>query len=442
MFEFNGRYDGSSFFKDGNRWGFFPSVSAGYNVAKEPFWAPLESVVNNFKLRASWGQLGNHDPELAGLYLERLPASTSSWLIGGSQPNIVNSPTVVSPNLSWETVTTTNIGLDASLFRNRLQVNFDWFNRTTTDMIGPVGALPLVLGSAAPRENVGELQTKGIELVLSWRGQIGEVNYEIGANLADNQTKIIKWNNPTNSLTTFREGQQLGDIWGYETVGYFESDAAVTAAATQTQFFPRWGPGDIQYADLDGDGDINIGENTSDNPGDRRIIGNSNPRYSYGINLKTSYKGLQLAVLFQGVGKRDIAFNENTNLMFGFRGNRWQNNVSQAHLDYWTPENTNAYFPKPYLNAQHKKNTRVQTKYLQDASYIRMKNIQLSYNFPKPVLDNLGLDSFKVFFSGENLITITNLFENFDPEALGGSWGSGKIYPLQKVISVGLNIGI
>jgi TonB-linked SusC/RagA family outer membrane protein len=442
LVEFNARYDGSSFFREGKRWGFFPSVSAGYNLAREDFWAPLENTIGMLKIRGSWGQLGNHDASLANLYQEFLPAGTTTWLLNNGRPVVIRSPGLVSPNLSWETVTSTNIGLDAALVDNRLEVAFDWFDRTTSNMIGPAEALPALLGANAPRENNAELQTRGWEAVLRWRGKFGEVDYTISANIGDNKTIVTRYNNPTNILSTFREGQVLGEIWGMETEGVFQSDAAAEGTADQSFFFPRWGAGDIQYRDLNGDGVIDYGENTSDNPGDRRIIGNNNPRYAYGTTLNLNYQGFNLMILVQGVAQRDIMFTRSTNLFWGFRGNQWQNSVHQPHLDFWTEENTDAYFPKPYMTGEHVKNTREQTRYLQNASYVRLKNIQLSYSLPSSLLNRIGLRSVQIFFSGENLLTFTNLFENFDPEGLGGGWGAGKTYPLQRVLSTGLNVGL
>lgn len=443
LFEFNARYDGSSFFREGNRWGFFPSASVGYNIAKEEFWSPLENTISMFKLRASWGQLGNHDPSLANLYQELLSSSTTSWLLNGSRPVIIRPPGLVSPNLTWETVTTLDIGLDAALIDNRLEVSFDWYDRTTSDMIGPAEALPALLGAAAPRENNAELRTRGWEAIVRWRGKIGgDVGYSISANLSDNKTTVLKYNNPTNILTTYREGQVLGEIWGMETVGFFESDAAAADAADQSFFFSRWGAGDIQYADLNGDGVIDYGENTADNPGDRTIIGNSTPRYAFGTTLGLNWKGLDLMVLVQGVAQRDIMFNTSTNLFWGFRGNQWQNTVAQPHLDFWTEDNPNAYFPKPYMTGEHVKNTRSQTRYLQNAAFVRLKNVQLSYTIPTALTSRVGIKNLQVYFSGENLLTFTDLFETFDPEALSGGWGQGKTYPLQRVLSFGLNVGL
>ncbi|MFV0248018.1 MAG: SusC/RagA family TonB-linked outer membrane protein [Tenacibaculum sp.] len=440
LVEFNGRYDGSSFFSKGRKWGFFPSASAGYNISREGFWKPLKSTVNYLKIRGSWGGLGNHDPSSEGRFNPPFNSFQSTWLIDGNLPFVVTPPGPVSPDLTWETVTTLDLGFDTRMFKNKLSLSFNWFKRDIKDMIGPVDQLPATFGTNPPQENNSEMSTKGLELSLNWKDHIGKFNYNIGFNIGDSKTIVTKYQNPTNSIGR-RVGQEIGEIWGFKTVGFFESEAAAAAAPSQSEIHGgTWGAGDVQYADLNGDNKITTGLNTVDDPGDRTIIGNSAPRYNYGINLGANYKGIELSIFMQGIGKRDLWIGGN--VFWGFVGNRWQNSVFTDHIDYWTPENTDAYFPKPYLNAEHKKNQRVQTKYLQNAAYMRVKSIQLSYTLPNQVLSRIGLTNLNFFMSGENLLTFTKLNKYIDPEATGGDWGAGKIYPLQKVISVGLNISL
>ncbi|MFV0483746.1 MAG: SusC/RagA family TonB-linked outer membrane protein [Bacteroidales bacterium] len=442
LFSFKMRADESSFFREGKRLGVFPSVSVGYLISEEDFWEPIRNTVDVLKFRGSWGQLGNHDPALANRYTELMNINISSYLINGEKPSTVALGSLISPSLTWETVTSMDFGLDAALLGNRLELTFDWFSRVTSDMIGPVAALPSVLGASAPQENNAELTTNGWELSMNWRDQIGAVSYRIGFNIGDNKTKVTKYNNPTGILTTYREGQVLGDIWGYETVGYFKEGETASDWHDQTFIHARWGEGDIKYADLNNDGIINTGSNTENDPGDRKIIGNNRARYNYGINLGAGWKGIDLSILLQGVAKRDYFFGSGTNLFWGFRGNKWQNTITSSSLDYWTEDNPDAYYPKPYLKGEHTKNTQTQTKYLQNAAYLRLKNIQLSYTFPSELVRKIGLSRAQIYFSGENLLTFTKLHENFDPEALGGSWGDGKIYPLQRVLSFGINLGL
>ncbi len=440
LFEANVRYDGSSYFKDGNRWGFFPSFSVGYNLAKEDYWAPLENTISFFKIRASWGSLGNHDWRLAAAYQELLGSGQSSWIINGQRAVFVSPPNLLSPDLTWETATTFDIGLDMTIFE-RLQINFDWYNRVTSDMVGPAKSLPATLGTSAPRENNAELSTKGWELVINWNGKIGEIDYSISGNLSDNQTTILEYENETGTLNDWFAGQKHGDIYGLTTVGLFQSDQEAQEAPDQSWISNTgWRAGDIQYADLDGNGRIDNGDWTTESLGDYSVIGNQTPRYTYGLDLSASYKGLRLSVLLQGVAKRDLMFSSSTNLFWGFRGNIWQNTIHKQALDYWSEDNRDAYFPRPYINSEHTKNTQRQTRYLQSGAYMRVKNIQLSYSFPQTLTSRWGLNSLQVYVSGENLLTFTKLQETFDPETVGGFFGGGKIYPLQRVLSAGLNV--
>lgn len=442
LFSFKLRADESSFFREGRRLGVFPSVSAGYLISEENFWSPIKHTLNILKLRGSWGQLGNHDPDLANKYIELMNISNGQYLINGERPSVATLGSLVSPSLTWETVTSMDFGLDAALFSNRLDFTFDWFSRVTSDMIGPVAALPSILGASAPAENNAELTTKGWELSMGWKDQIGEVTYRVGFNIGDNKTQVTKYNNPTQTFDTYREGQILGDIWGYETVGYFKDGETAADWHDQSYINANWGAGDIKYADLNGDKKINTGNNTELDPGDRKIIGNNRARYNYGINLGAGWKGIDLSILLQGVAKRDYIFGSGTNLFWGFAGNMWQSTITDASIDYWTEDNPNAYFPKPYLKGEHTKNTQSQTKYLQNAAYLRLKNIQLSYTFTNEFVKKIGLSRAQIYFSGENLLTFTKLHKNFDPEALGGGWGGGKIYPLQRILSFGINLGL
>ena len=230
-------------------------------------------------------------------------------------------------------------------------------------------------------------------------------------------------------------------MWAYTSVGYYESDAAAAAGPDQTRFRSRWQAGDMEYADLDNSGKIDNGTRTLDDHGDLSIVGNNRARYNYGINLGASYKGFDLSLLFQGVAKRDYIFSPYTNLYFGLRGNIWQTSYTEAALDFWTPENTDAFYPRPYITGEHLKNTQPQTRFMEDASYIRLKNLQIAYSLPSRLLDKTGfISSVRVHASGENIWTKTTLNENFDPETLGGGWGAGKIYPPSRVLSLGLNV--
>jgi len=448
LLEFNARRDGSSRFENADtQWGFFPSASVGYNISKEPFWAPIKEYMNSLKIRASWGSLGNQGvPNYS--YIPILPVYTNlSWIMGSQRPVYTRAPGLISPYLTWETSTTLDFGVDAAILNNRLGVTFDWYNRITTNMFGPSQALPSVLGTSPPDENNAELETKGFELILTWKDRIGsDFSYNLKFALGDNKSTVVKYNNPTGILSTWYEGQVLGDIWGYETVGFFKDDADVDAHADQSVFHALWTAGDIKYKDQDGDGEITYGENTLDDHGDKIIIGNNRPRYNYGITAGLNYKGFDFRMFWQGIMKRDLMFSSSTNVFWGFRGSMWQNSYYEEHMDYWSPAGSdfgggpNAYYPKPYILSEHRKNTQPQTKYIQSGAYIRLKNIEVGYTLPTKLSKKVLVQKARIYISGENLLTFTKLTKLFDPEATGGGLGGGKIYPLQKVYSFGVNL--
>ena len=442
LIEFNARYDGSSKFQRGDRFGFFPSVSVGYNIARENFWT-IEHIVNSLKLRASYGSLGNQN---VGdyLYLSTVNVGNNyGYLIDGVRPNYLDAPGLVSRNLTWETVSTIDIGVDASFLSNQLNLSFDWYRRTTTDMFGPANALPAVLGASVPQENNADLRTSGFELNLGWRDQIGsDFSYNVNLVLSDYISKVTTYNNPTKILSTYYEGQTIGEIWGYKTAGIIQTEEQLKKIPDQSYIYGNWTIGDVEYKDLNNDGKIDKGKNTKDDHGDMAVIGNTTPRFSYGISLGAQWKGFDLNIFLQGVGKRDFCppTGGNSGVFFwGFTGG-FGSNMYEETSDFWTPENTGAYYPKPYNSSEVYKNQQPQTRYLQNAAYLRLKNFQLGYTIPQTSMSKIGLQRIRMFVSGENLFTITSLQKNFDPELLNGSWGAGKVYPLTKTFSFGFNV--
>ena len=436
LFEVNGRYDASSRFAPDSRWNFFPSISAGYNIAKENFW-PIEQV-SMFKLRYSTGSIGNQNVANY-LYIGRMPIGKNLWWIGnGGRPNYTLTPGLISPDITWETVTTDNFGLDIAAFNNRLQTTLEYYIRTTEDMFGPSERLPAVLGTSAPQANNASLESKGFELSLTWKDNLGEVNYNVGVVLSDAVTKVTQYRNPNNLLNTYREGQKLGEIWGFETVGLYQNQAEIDNGPDMTKFYGgTWFPGDVHYKDLNGDGFVDWGKSTSEDPGDLTVIGNSTPRYLYSLNAGFDYKGLDFSMFWQGVGKRDVWTGDA--YTFGAVGNQWQSAGFTEHLDYWSEDNPGAFLPRPTFRSAWR-NQEVQTRFLQNGAYLRLKNVTLGYSFSNDILDKLHLKKLRLFIAGENMLTITKMSTIFDPEATGGSWGNGKIYPLQKSYSIGLNI--
>lgn len=439
LVELNGRYDGSSRFRTGKQWGFFPSVSVGYTISNEDYWSELSDIVNSLKIRASYGTLGNQNvPNY--LHLATLPINTQlNWIMNGERPIYVGAPGLISRNLTWETAKSFNIGTDFAVLDNRLSASFDYFIRKTIDMFGPGEAKPSILGTAVPQENNASLKTQGFELSINWRHAVNkDFDYQIQGTLSDNRTKVTEYNNPTQYLGTYYEGQEIGEIWGYETAGFFTSDEEVKNWADQSDIYSKWGKGDIKYVDLNHDGKINWGEDTKKNSGDKKVIGNSTPRFLFGLNTTIRYKDFDFGMLWQGVAKRDVALG--STLFWGFQQNKFFSNAFEHTLDYWKEDNQNAYYPRPYMSGENTKNQQIQTKYLQNAAYVRLKNLQIGYNVPTTFTNKIKLDRLRIYLSGENLLTFSPLISGIDPEATGGVYGDGKNYPLSRVISVGLNV--
>lgn len=477
LLETNVRYDGSYVFREGNRWGFFPSFSAGWNIHNEPFWEPLGAYVNAFKIRASWGQLGNQQ---ASPYsdLELIPLQTGSlnWIFnyGERRPiGYTTAPGIVNRNLTWETSTTKNLGLNLAFLDNRLEADLDVFERLTTDMIGPSEAKPGVLGASVPRDNNAALRTRGWELSLRWQQAFQSgISYFVNANLFDYTSVVTEYFNPTGTLSTWYEGRKVGDIWGYTVNDLFRTQEELDRylASTDLSYLAsNWRTGDLRYEDITQDGKVNNGSNTVDDPGDMTIIGNDNPRYQYGITAGLSYKGFDFSMLWRGVAKKDIYFYRMANIFWGFTNGWWESTLTPDHLDYFRDKsgtrysglyegeaniNTDAYWPRPYLNSteEAKNKNHANTRYLQDASYIRLQHVQLGYSFPQTITSRLKLQQLRVFFSGENLLTFSKLPDGIDPVAPvgfpeGGSGnyygtaGSGRLtYGADRIYSFGLTV--
>lgn len=458
LFEGNVRYDGSSRFTRDQRWNIFPSFSVGYNIAATDYWSSLKDVVSVFKFRGSWGRLGNQNTSSIYPFYQTLPYSvgTGSWLLNGGFTDVAGIPSLISNSLTWETIETTNVGLDFALWNNRLTGMVDVFMRKTTNMVGPAPSLPEVLGADAPRTNNASMVSKGYEIELSWRDRVGEVNYGIRATLADDIQRITSYPNATGDIRGWYDGKHYGEIWGYESVGLArtqaEMDTHLESVGGQDLIGNDWEAGDVMYRDLDGVPGISSGANTVAYHGDLVVIGNDTPRYKYGINIDASWKGFDFSMFWQGVGKRDFAIGydgspysiQNSAGYFGVIEYYAQVTGFEEHWDYYRPNghpmgaNTDSFYPRPLTGTS--KNHWVQTQYLIDASYLRLKNLQVGYTIPSHITKKFGVSRLKIFFSGENLLTFTKVPKMYDPETLGGGWGSGKTYPLSRTYSFGLNI--
>lgn len=451
LFEMNLRYDGTSRFLKKDRWNLFPSVSVGWNLAREDFMKSIAETVHTIKPRFSWGKLGNQNTSsYYPFYLTQgITSNWGGWITDGKLQTIAGVPGLVSSSLTWEKIYNTNVGIDVGLLNNRLLLSYDYFIRTTDDMVGPPREIGAALGTGLPNTNNAKLSNKGWELQINWRDQISKVSYDLGFNLSDNRVKVNRYPNPSGSLETYYIDQILGDIWGYETQGIAKTDeemAAWLSEHDQSKLGSNWQAGDIMYKDLDGNGIIDGGTNTLGDYGDKKVIGNSNPRFRFGFNMGASWNNFDVSLFFQGVMKRDVWLSGP--MFWGADGGMWQSMGLKEHLDFFRPADTesvfgpnlDSYYPRAYIGGKGDKNKQVQSRYLQNGAYLRLKNIQLGYNLPSKFVKRIGLEKVRVFGTAENLFTITKMDKMFDPEANMGSYSSGKTYPLSSTIAFGVNI--
>lgn len=471
LLEVNGRYDGSSKFPKNSRFGFFPSVSAGWNIAQESFMERTRTWLDGLKLRASYGVIGNQNiPTYAFNPTMSINNKYNGWLQNGNYVAAITTlPSLVSQNFTWEKVGTVDVGLDLTMLSNRLTGTFDWYQRNTNGMLAPGMQLPAVVGAEAPYQNTADMRTRGWEVALNWRDMVGNLEYRVGFNLSDSKSIITKYDGNSDYLLSsqrtniytggtytfwdYYEGKEVGEILGYEFDGFYTVDDFKNTTtwelkdgiAKPDNANPM--PGDVKFKNLRDDEKgtnlITSGDNTLKNPGDRKVIGNEMPRYLYGINLGLGYKGFDLSVFMQGTGRRDkwIANTLTFPLYSDFKfiplyeglENYWKP-ADVANGDY-TCVNPDAEYPRIYGSyGNQASNYRESDKYLCDASYFRIKNVTLSYTFPKPVISKLLLRQLKAFVSIENLATFSSLPKGIDPETL--TWD----YPAFRTVSFGINV--
>lgn len=450
IIEFNGRYDGTSRFPKNDRFVFNPSVSLGWTVSREEFFAPLKEVVSFLKLRGSYGSLGNQDVG-AYAYLATMGSGKISQILEKQQPVYVSAPGLVSGSLTWEKVTTLNLGTDVNFFNNRLTMSGEYYVRRTKDMLTAGDALPNTLGTDVPNQNAADLKTRGWELTVGWKDQFKlagkPFRYDVNFNLADSRSFITKFVNKTGTLSggAHYVGKELGEIWGVETLGFFTSEEDIKNHADQSWCTSYPGtrplaPGDLKFYDLNKDGKITDGKWTLEDHGDYKVIGNSKSRYTFGITANAQWNGFDVSIFAQGVGKKDYYPGTGDLYFWGIFATPFTNITEGNMYDHWTEENPNAYFPrlKSYVAELGDRECGVtQTRYLQNAAYIRLKNVTLGYTLPKSLLDKVGIERLRFFLSGDNLGEISGLYKHYDtdPEALGSI-----SYPFQRSYSLGLNL--
>lgn len=485
LLEVNGRYDGSSYFRSGSRWAFFPSFSLGYRFSEEKYWDKLRHVVSNAKLRASYGSIGN-DQDVATYFMSTVSSYKTGdvwWLDGpGNTAGKITQnqmPTAVDSDLTWEKVKTIDVGLDLAFLNDKITVGFDWFQRRTENMIAPAQTLPEVYGADTPLTNAGTLQTRGWEINLGLRHTFGDWLLYFNGSIGDAKIKVKQWNNELRLLNQYYSGATYGDIWGFETERYFTEDdfngpnlngsGTVTSwnyksgVADQTGLQQGnfiYGPGDVKFKDLNGDGVIDYGEGTPENHGDLKVIGNSTPRFEYGFHIGANWKGFDLDLFFQGVGKRDVwttgAFvmplmrgadatyaNQESYNIYSYGGT--DNRIDQgADFPVLFPGNNGqGVAPNTILQAGNH-NFYPQTRYLVDMSYLRLKNVTLGYTLPVELTRKAYIQKLRIYFSANNLALLHKGSGDIpvDPEmntnTANGAWG--RTNPITRALSFGLQL--
>ena len=437
LVEVSGRYDGTSRFATGHRWGFFPSVSAGWRISEEPFFAPARKVVDNLKLRVSYGTLGNQNVSNYS-FLRLIHFETFKSFTFGEGNTMARYTTIDPPkasDLTWEVSKQANVGIDVAMLGSRLQFTAEGYIRDTDGMLTKGKDLPAIYGAASPQMNAADLRTMGYELSLTWKDSfklLGKTfGYSIRPTLSQFNTKITKFDNPTRLLSDYYEGMTYGEIWGFRTDGLFQTDeqaqahvAVVNQDYVNGRLAGNWGAGDMKFLDLNGNGTIDIGENTADKPGDREVLGNSLPRLHYGITAAFDWMGIDFSIFFEGTGNH---YWYPDGMSTPFWGPFSYGYLSFLQKDFlqrcWSEDNPDAYFPRPrtYLASNSKGQLGVvNDRYLQNMRYLRLKNITVGYTLPKNWTKKIWLEQVRFYFSGENLAYWSPLKKNapyIDPEA-------------------------
>lgn len=450
LLELNARYDGSSMFPSGEKFGFFPSFSVGWRASEEKFMDWVKPALTDLKIRGSWGSIGNQDVA-ANTFISTMASGTSGWVINGVDQLRLGAPTVVSSSLTWERVTTLDLGLDARFFNGDFGLTFDWYQRVTSDMHTAGVTLPATFGASVPKINYGELTATGWELALDYSHKFENgLGLNLRGSISHVSEEITKWSENDRSITGNYKGKKLGEIWGYVTEGIFQTETEVEEHADQSLFETgsfKFGVGDIKYKDLNGDGVINNGDpndkehgvGTLENHGDMKVIGNSLPDFEYGFNIGLDYKGFDFSIYFQGVGKRDYWAYGNVAIPSGMSN---LDAIFTHQLDYWTEENTDAFYPRPSNNAwvSDGQNFKKQTRFLSNMAYLRCKNITIGYSLPSNLLKKVDFQKLRVYFSAENVFEFDNMHLPVDPETTSykGEWAFGRSYPYMRTISFGI----
>lgn len=448
LVELNIRRDGSSAYSPNERWATFKSGSVGWRISSEPFMNFIKPLFNDLKLRASYGSIGNLD--VGGqYYIPTMSSYQANWLVGGTQPISFTNPLAVAKSLSWEKVTTLDFGLDFNLWKNYISGSFDWYQRTTSGMLA-TNQVPATFGATAPRTNQGDMRDRGFEVDVNFNYPVNkDLKLFAILSLSNDKAVITKWNNPAKVISDYYSGAEYGAIWGFKTAGFFQSAEDVTKSPSQAalQFGNFvYGPGDIKFADLNHDGKIDAGKSTATDHGDLTIIGNTQPQYLYGAQIGGSWKGFDVYIFLQGVGKRNLwGLGDMAIPLYSGAQILYKN-----QLNYWTPTNTNAFYPLPYAGNsgapiggldRGDNNFYPQSKYLLNLAYCRLKNVTIGYTLPKEWAHKVRMEKLRVYLSGENLTEIDHVGVPLDPEITDGQLGyTGRTFPFERNYSFGVQV--
>lgn len=478
LIEVNARRDGSSRFPDDSRWGFFPSVSAGWFISREEFWNPLENIVNSFKLRTSYGKLGNQNVDLY-TFSQTLNNSLTTWLFNGSRSNYVGSPSPLPSRVTWEETTSIDFGADFGFLNNKLQASFDWYEKRTQGMYVSGQPLPAVFGASEPRENIAGLSNRGFEVSMSFNDEFdlrgSPLRLRTTFSVYNYVATITDYPNPEGLMSSYWEGQKLGQIWGYRIEGQFQTDEEARAyynsfnnpkqSLGQVYYLItnarniEWNTlraGDIKYLDIDGDGEISKGKYTLEDHGDLEVIGNAMPQFPFGFSISTNWKSFDLSLAGNGVANQDWTPGGVT-----YWGHYDRPQASFIRKDLvsqaWSPENPNGRYPQIYRGYTALGANRMLYEpndyYLENVGYLRVKNLTFGYTLPQSLTKKIQVQNLRVYFSGENLVTWSfgGLTKYVDPAQAGSGIGfnnpgdaTGRSlveeYPYGKTYSFGINI--
>ncbi|WP_289062210.1 TonB-dependent receptor [uncultured Zobellia sp.] len=443
------RIDGSSKFAASERWSaLFPAVSASYNLGEENF-IKNSNTINDLKLRASWGQSGNQNLSFGNYDYIPLITVSGNYPLGSPNVGLPGAvASIASESRTWETIETSNIGVDFALFDSRLAGSFDYFVKKNSDMLVNV-TLPATLGGTAPTLNIGDLETKGWDFSIGWSDTKGDFKYSISANVSDAKNKLTKLegnDSYAEGLVSTRQGYPINSYFGFESNGFIQNQQQLDEYKKLENVPQNIGIGDAMYNDLDGDGKITaFGNPEAGTTGDMKYLGNTNPRYTYSSNISLSYKNFDFSMLFQGVGKR-VGIREGVPSMPLYYV--WHPSISYFHGKTWTPERTDAEFPRiipggvgwdELRDWNYKYSDRVVNK----LSYLRVKSLVLAFNLPESICESLRLESFRLYTSADDLFTFSKgtWGNSYDPESLfAGRNKTYQNYPFTKTISLGVDL--